>query len=137
MIETVERALIVWGDQYRRCLHGLGIPSQLGAVIDGGGMIVRGTAPGSVPLCGDELGVTGEAVESALVQVRMHHTRGEELLRLARMRYLTDPMPLVRQQVKRMRYGSEDVYHNRLATLHQALEPQLQSALPWFRRGAA
>lgn len=138
MIDLVERALVVWGEEYRRSVFGRGLPCVLGVAIDAGGVIVRDTGTsGGIPLFDGSLGQTGEAVEAALVQVRLHHERGPELIKLARLRYLTDPMPLVRQQVKRMRYGSEDTYHNRLAVLHQALEPQLKTALPWFRKACA
>lgn len=136
MIDLVEQALVIWGDEYRRSTSGAALSCVLGVAIDSKGVMVRGT-PGSVPLLSTHLGQTGEAVEAALVHVRMHHPSGEELVRLARVRYLTDPMPLVRQQVRRLRYSSERVYRSRLMELHQALEPQLKTALPWFRKACA
>lgn len=137
MIEKIDNVLVVWGDEYRRGATGAALTCSLAALIDGGGVIIRGTqSPGSVALYSGELGGTGEAVESALVQLRLKHSRGDELLKLARVRYLTSPMPLVEHQMRRMRYRSSDTYRNRLHSLHEALEPLLLQSLPWLKRSA-
>lgn len=143
MIETVEKALIVWGEQYRRAGTVASIKCPLGAAIDNQGVMVRGTGPGALgtELYRGELGQVGEAVERALVMVRGRQplrcagvsVTGAELVRIARVRYLTDPMPLEEHQARRMRW-SVKVYRHRLHLLHTHLEPLLLAELPWLRR---
>lgn len=137
MIEKVDKALIAWGEQYRRRGSVAALPCVLGTLIDNRGVTIRSTGGESgVALYPGDMGLIGEAVEAALVQVRLNHPLGAELSKLARVRYLTDPMPLVEHQRRRMRYKSDGIYRERLHKLHEALEPYLVKALPWFRRSA-
>lgn len=137
MIDRVEQALIIWGDEYRRQGSGSSLPSVLGVAMENGGVMIRGTAPlGSVVLFRGDMGAVGEAVEAGLVQLGQAGAEGQQLVKLARVRYLTDPMPLVEQQMKRMRYRSRDTYERRVHQLHSQLEPLLATALPRFMRAA-
>ena len=87
-------------------------------------------------------GAYGGAVEKALVCIRQpveaggHGKVGVELAKLARVRYLTDPMPLVEQQAKRMGWRSQATYRSKLHQLHVLVEPILLAELPWLRRVA-
>lgn len=137
MIERVEQALIVWGDEYRRQASGASLPCVLGTAMENGGVMVRGTVPlGSVMLFHGGMGAVGEAVEAGLVRIGQTGPEGQELVKLARVRYLTDPMPLVEHQMRRMRYRSRDTYERRVHLLHSQLEPLLEAALPRFMRAA-
>tara|TARA_R100001230_G_scaffold18891_1_gene9276 strand:+ start:667 stop:1104 length:438 start_codon:yes stop_codon:yes gene_type:complete len=145
MIERVEMALITWGDQYRRRGTVAMLQCTLGAMIDAQGEMIRSTAPGGSSVCelaSGDMGALGEAVEKALVRIRQpveaggHGKVGVELAKLARVRYLTDPMPLVEQQAKRMGWRSLETYRSKLHQLHVLLEPHLLAELPWLRRVA-
>ncbi|WP_341707771.1 hypothetical protein [Halopseudomonas sp.] len=145
MIERVEMALITWGDQYRRRGTVAMLQCTLGAMIDARGELIRSTALGNgygVGLENGPLGAVGEAVERALVMIRQpveaggHGKVGVELSKLARVRYLTDPMPLVEQQTKRMGWRSQATYRSKLHQLHVLVEPILLAELPWLKRSA-
>src|SRR5690554_8178188 len=91
MIERVEQALIVWGDEYRRQGAGASLPCVLGTAMENGGLMVRGTVPlGSVMLFHGGMGAVGEAVEAGLVRIGQTGPEGQELVKLARVRYLTE-----------------------------------------------
>src|SRR5690606_36714134 len=137
MIERVEQALIVGGDEYRRQGAGASLPCVLGMAMENGGLMVRGTVPlGSVMLFHVGMGAVGEVVEVGLVRFGQTALEGQELVKMARVRYLTDPMPLVEHQMRRMRYRSRDTYERRVHLLHSQLEPLLEAALPRFMRAA-
>lgn len=145
MIERVEMALAAWGDQYRRRGTVAGLPCTLGAAMDAQGVMIRSTAPGNgygVGLYGGPMGAVGEAVERALVMIRQpveaggHGKVGVELSKLARVRYLTDPMPLIEHQTRRMGWRSQATYRSKLHQLHVLLEPQLLADLPWLKRAS-
>lgn len=145
MIERVEMALITWGDQYRRRGTVAMLQCTLGAMIDAKGEMIRSTAPGGSSVCelaSGDMGALGEAVEKALVRIRQpveaggHGKVGVELAKLARVRYLTDPMPLVEQQTRRMGWRSQATYRSKLHQLHVLVEPILLAELPWLRRVA-
>lgn len=140
MIDAIELALIAWGDEYR--MHGSSsLRCPLGsAIANKGVMIVGTTESGGKALYTGELGVVGEAVESALVAMRQAvelgglGKTGVELVKLARIRYLTNPMPSVARQMKRMGWRSEATYYSKIDQLHRAIEPNLFIELPWLKR---
>jgi hypothetical protein len=140
VINAIELALIAWGDEYR--MHsGSALRCPLGSAIANKGVMIVGTAEtGGKALYTGELGVVGAAVESALVAVRQDvecgglGAAGVELIKLARVRYLTDPMPIVSRQMKRMGWKAEATYYNKLDQLHRAIEPNLLVELPWLKR---
>jgi|GEM_PF-1230674 len=146
MIEVVERALIAWGHEYRTRGTVAALPCTLGAAIDNKGVMIRSTgnvgSGGGVGLEAGELGVVGSAVEAALVRIRQpevaggHGKVGIELSKLARVRYLSDPMPLVEHQMKRMAWRSPETHRSKLHQLHVLLEPLLLKELPWLKRAA-
>lgn len=145
MIEVIERALIAWGHEYRTRGTVAALPCTLGSAIDNKGVFIRSTAgQGSlgISLYDGELGAVGSAVESALVSLRRPVASGGmgqvgvELVKLARVRYMTDPMPLVEHQMKRMGWRSESTHQAKLHQLHKALEPVLFRELPWMKRVA-
>src|SRR5690606_39634494 len=105
--------------------------------MENGGLMVRGTVLlGSVMLFHGGLGAVGEAVEAGLVRIGQAGPEGQELVKLARVRYLTDPMPLVDHQMRRMRYRSRDTYERRVHLLHSQLAPLPAASLPRFLRAA-
>ena len=146
MIEVVERALIAWGHEYRTRGTVAALPCTLGAAIDNQGVMIRstgnGAGGGAVGLAAGELGVVGSAVEAALVQLRQpamvggKGKVGVELSKLARVRYLPDPMPLVEHQMRRMEWRSPETYRSKLHQLHVLIEPLLLAELPWLKRSA-
>lgn len=145
MIEVIERALIAWGHEFRTRGTVAALPCTLGSAIDNKGVFIRSTAgqgTGGVDLYSGELGAVGCAVESALVAIRRPVAAGGlgqvgvELVKLARVRYLADPMPLVEHQMKRMGWRSATTQQAKLHQLHVALEPELLRELPWLKRVA-
>lgn len=142
MIERVEKAMIGWGDEYR--MRGMpGYKCPLGNAIANKGVLIMATdgSQGSVLYTGD-LGEVGEAVELALVGLRQPveaggmGATGDLLVRLARVRYLTDPMPSLARQMRRMGLSTKVAYFDRLHALHVAVEPILLEKLPWLRKAA-
>jgi len=145
MIEVIERALIAWGHEFRTRGTVAALPCTLGSAIDNKGVFIRSTAGqggGGVDLYSGDLGAVGSAVEAALVAIRQPVPAGGlgqvgvELVKLARVRYLADPMPLVEHQMRRMGWRSETTHGVKLHHLHSALEPVLLRELPWLKRVA-
>lgn len=143
MIERVEQVLIIWGEEYRTRGLVAALPCTLGAAIDNRGVMIRSTVGGAgSELYSGDLGQIGQAVEQALVAIRQPRvaaglgTVGGELVRMARIRYLTDPMPLIEHQMRRLGYRSDRTYRDKLHQLHTALEPYLLESLPWLKRVA-
>lgn len=142
MINAIDVALIAWGDEFRR--HGTAsLQCPLGAAIANKGVMVVGTGgEGGKALYTGDLGVVGAAVEAALVAIRQSPeiggmgSAGVELVKLARIRYLTDPMPIVSRQMKRMGWRTETTYYSKLDQLHRAIEPNLMVELPWLKRAS-
>lgn len=141
MIETIERALIAWGEEYRRRGTVAALPCTLGAAMENQGVMIRSTAAqGGVALYCGELGPLGQAVEDALVSIRQPREAGGlgkvgvELVKLARVRYLADPMPLNEHQMKRMGWRSKETHRSKVHQLHAAMEPLLVASLPWLKR---
>ncbi len=143
MIEVIERALISWGHEYRTRGTVAALPCTLGTAMDNQGVFIRSTGGGAgVALYCGELGQVGQAVEAALVAIRQPREAGGlgkvgvELVKLARVRYLPDPMPLIEHQMKRMGYRSDRTYRSKHDQLHQAIRPLLLESLPWLKRVA-
>ncbi|MBC04109.1 hypothetical protein [Stutzerimonas balearica] len=148
MIEAVEALLQYWGE---RCRGGLGSPgasgaSPLAAAMQYGGMIPS-SGRGSIGLAGavDQVAeevdaAIGTIKQAGLVQDRQlarawrqagHTSRPPfcletQLVKLAMVRYLPDPIPTVAQQMRRVRIRSERTYHERVQQLHERVRAELE-----------
>lgn len=148
MIEAVDALLQHWGE---RCRGGLGSPgasgsSPLAAAMQYGGMIPssgRGSMglAGAVDQVAEEVDAAiGTLKQAGLVQDRKlakawrqagNTTRPPfcletQLVKLAMVRYLPDPIPTIKQQMRRVRIGSERTYHERVQQLHERVRAELE-----------
>lgn len=147
MIEEVEALLQHWAE---RCRRGLGAPSgvsPLAVAMQYGGMVPRATGcraggmAGGVDLAAEEVDAAlavlkreGDAEDVALARAWSAAGQGgrppfglaTQLVRLARVRYLSDPMPTVEQQCRRLKIGSEATYRRRVQQLHERVRDELQ-----------
>lgn len=148
MIEAVEALLQHWGE---RCRGGLAMPGSLGSsplavAMQYGGMVPT-SGSGSMGLAGavdrvaDEVDAALGAIKQAgLEQDRQlarawrqagHTSRPPfcletQLVKLAMVRYLPDPIPTVAQQMRRVRIRSERTYHERVQQLHERVRAELE-----------
>lgn len=147
MIEAVEALLVHWGE---RCRHGLGAPGAVGVSPLAVAMQYGGMAPssgrGSMGLAGavdhaaEEVDAAIGAIKQAgLAQDRTlarawrqagHTTRPPfcletQLVKLAMVRYLPDPIPTVAQQMRRVRINSTSTYDARVQQLHERVRDEL------------
>lgn len=148
MIEAVEALLQHWGE---RCRGGLGSPgaagsSPLAVAMQYGGMIPT-SGRGSMGLAGavDHAAEEVDAAIGTLKQAGLAQDRKlakawklagrtgrppfcleTQLVKLAMMRYLPDPIPTVRQQMRRVKIGSERTYHDRVQQLHERVRAELE-----------
>lgn len=147
MIEEVEVLLQHWGDQMRgRCQVG-GMRCSLGAVIEWGGAPPRsGKSDGLVWTAMDHAAMEVDAVLSEMAREGARqdeplevawkeagHTSAPpfchltQLVKLARVRYLTDTMPTVEQQMRRVKIAGKRTYHDRVHRLHELVQAGLES----------
>lgn len=147
MIEEVETLLQHWGEQCRRGrVHGGG-NSPLASLIEWKGMPPR-TGFGSISLVGGSIDLVAAEVDAALAVIERegdaqdaklkaawkaagnHGTApfclATQLVKLARVRYLTDPMPLVEQQMKRVKIDGRRTYDRRVHELHARVRDELE-----------
>lgn len=148
MIDYVEAVMIHWGE---RCRGGLGGPgasgsSPLAVAMLYGGMIPTG-GRGTMGLAGsmDHLAEEVDAAIGTLKQAGLAQDRKlakawklagrvgrppfcleTQLVKLAMVRYLPDPIPTVAQQMKRVKIGSERTYHERVQRLHERVRDELE-----------
>lgn len=123
MIQEIEDLLQYWAERCRRGLRTGGGASPLALAIEFGGLVPR--AAGGGGLCGVVDQVALE-IDGALGAIGQLGQLGADLERLARVRYLTDPMPTVEQQMKRLKIHSGRTYHDRVHRLHTLIQQQLQ-----------
>jgi len=148
VIEAVEALLQHWGE---RCRGGLGSPgaagsSPLAVAMQYGGMIPssgRGSMglAGAVDHAAEEVDAAiGTLKQAGLAQDRQlarawrqagHTSRPPfcletQLVKLAMVRYLPDPIPTVAQQMRRVRIRSERTYHERVQQLHVRVRAELE-----------
>lgn len=148
MIEAVEALMVHWGE---RCRGGLGGPgasgsSPLAVAMQYGGMIPTGSRA-AMGLAGAE-DRAAEEVDAALGSIkqaglaqdrklarawRLAGNTGRppfcletQLVKLAMVRYLPDPIPTVAQQMRRVRIASERTYHERVHSLHERIRTELE-----------
>ncbi|WP_314407375.1 hypothetical protein [Pseudomonas kuykendallii] len=127
MIEQVEALMQHWGEAARGgLLAGTGL-SPLAVAMEYGGM-VEGGSSGSAGLaaCFD---AAAQAVDAALGSISLLGALGQDLVALARVRYLTDPMPTVEQQMRALGIGSETAYRRRVQRLHEMVREQLRVSI--------
>jgi hypothetical protein len=149
VIEAVDALLQHWGE---RCRGGLGSPgaagsSPLAVAMQYGGMIPT-SGRGSMGLAGavDHAAEEVDAAIGTLKQAGLARDRKlakawklagrsgrppfcleTQLVKLAMVRYLPDPIPTVRQQVRRVKIGSERTYHDRVQQLHERVRAELEN----------
>lgn len=127
MIEQVEALMQHWGEAARGgLLAGTGL-SPLAVAMEYGGM-VEGGSSGSAGLaaCFD---AAAQAVDAALGSISQLGALGQDLVALARVRYLSDPMPTVEQQMRALGIGSETAYRRRVQRLHEMVREQLRGSI--------
>ena len=148
MIEAVEALLQHWG---ARCCGGLGAPGSAGssplAVAMQYGGAIPSSGRSSMGLAGavDHVAEEVDAAIGAIKQAGMVQDRKlakawklagrtgrppfcleTQLVKLAMVRYLPDPIPTVRQQMRRVKIGSERTYHDRVQQLHERVRAELE-----------
>lgn len=123
MIDEVEQLLVHWGSQYKSKRLCVGIRCALDT--DGQPRALGARSVGLEAAFSMQLDEVAEAVDAALCSLiqpvslgGLGVKAGEELKKLVRVRYLTDPPLLVEQQMKRMRYKSDKTYRNKVHQLH-------------------
>lgn len=122
MIQEIEDLLQYWAERCRRGLRTGGGASPLALAIEFGGLVPR--AAGGRGLCGvvDQVALEVDGVLAAIGQLGR---LGADLERLARVRYLTEPMPTVEQQMNRLKIHSKRTYHDRVHRLHRLVQQEL------------
>lgn len=149
MIDTVEALLQHWAEQSRRNgLGGGGVKCSLAELIQWQGPAPRMGRGSSVP-AGLGIDAVAELVDRALASLMRQGAQEDaglakawaaagqagrppfclhtQLYKLARVRYLTDPMPTVEQQCRRLKIAGVRTYHRRVDELHEWLQRELQS----------
>lgn len=125
MIEDVEALMQHWGERCRKGLTAGGYRTPLASAIELGGLIT-GRASGTVGLAGS-IDMVAEEVDAAIAAVGRCGQLGKDLERLARVRYLPDPVLLVEHQMRRLKIASERTYHDRVHRLHKLVRINLQA----------
>ncbi|MHC5351675.1 hypothetical protein [Metapseudomonas furukawaii] len=148
MIKQIEGVLQHWGEQCRRSGLGGGLGSTLGVLMDwrgapprvayGAKTLVSGAGVDLVASEVDavlaELGRQGERRDASLAEAwkaagntdRPPFCLETQLVLLARVRYLTDPMPLVEQQMRRVKIDGRRTYDLRVQQLHERVRDALK-----------
>ena len=127
MIDQVEALMQHWGEAARGgLLAGTGL-SPLAVAMEYGGMVEGGSSGSSgLTACFD---AAAQAVDAALGAISLLGALGQDLVALARVRYLSDPMPTVEQQMRALGIGSETAYRRRVQRLHEMVREQLKVAV--------
>jgi len=127
MIEQVEALMQHWGEAARGgLLAGTGL-SPLAVAMEYGGMVEGGSSGSSgLTACFD---AAAQAVDAALGAISLLGALGQDLVALARVRYLSDPMPTVEQQMRVLGIGSETAYRRRVQRLQEMVREQLKVAV--------
>ena len=148
MIIEVEALMQHWGEQCRRVgLAGGGVRCSLAALIDWQGAPPRGQGGAVVLHGGVGIGPVAQAVDAAVAALKRSGDRQDaelalawreagqagrppfclhtQLVKLARVRYLSDPMPWVEQQMRRCKSGSARTYVRRVNELHEWVQAEL------------
>ncbi|WP_313128121.1 hypothetical protein [Stutzerimonas nitrititolerans] len=148
MIEAVEALMQHWGE---RCRRGLGAPGEggstpLAVAMQYGGM-VPSSGRGSMGLAGavDRVAEEVDAAIGSIKQIGLREDRKlarawrlagnkgrapycleTQLVKLAMVRYLPDPIPTVAQQMRRVRINSTSTYDARVQRLHELVQAELE-----------
>ncbi|MCY1200461.1 hypothetical protein D9M72_118910 [compost metagenome] len=148
MNKQIEGLLQHWGEQCRRSGMGCGLASTLGALMEWQGAPPRSgygskslissagvdLAAAEVDAVLAELGRQGEQKDAQLAAAwveagnsgRPPFCLETQLVLLARVRYLTDPMPLVEQQMRRVKIDGRRTYDLRVQELHERVRDGLK-----------
>lgn len=147
MIQEVEELMQHWGEQCRRAGLGSSGNSPLAGLIDWRGAPPRAGRGSTVLLVGAgvdlaaaevdaavaALARAGQAEDAALRQAWAEAGNqggapfclSTQLYRLAKVRYLSEPMPLVEQQIRRLKIGGRTTYDRRVHELHERVQAEL------------
>ncbi|CAH0153925.1 hypothetical protein [Pseudomonas mediterranea] len=124
MIDVIEALLTHWGEQCRRNSEVGGMGSPMGTIMEWGGCAPRST-PGSRIILGAGAGpdaLTHEVL-AALAEIARQDARGEQLERLATLRYCSDPAPtwLMQMHLLGLASKAKQTYYDLVHRLHVRL----------------
>ncbi len=123
MMEEMEVLLQHWGDKCRACGSAGGLSSPMGSIMQWGGCAPRGTPGSRIPGAGAGPDGLALEVDAALHDIERQGKQGANFRRLAVLRYLSDPVPTVREQMRLLAIteGAERTYYDRVHRLHLRL----------------
>lgn len=123
MMEEMEVLLQHWGDKSRACGSAGGLSSPMGSIMQWGGCAPRGTPGSRIPGAGAGPDGLALEVDAALYDIERQSKQGASLRRLAVFRYLNDPVPTVREQMRLLEIseGANQTYYDRVHRLHLRL----------------
>ncbi len=130
MIEEVEQKLIYWGDQFRQSRSGARIRCALNT--DGQPRAQGVNSAGLAVIYDVHLDRLAEEVDKAIASLILPVSKGglgeragEELKKIARIRYLVEPALPIEQQLKRMKYKTKNTYFSKVHQLHEFVKSKL------------
>lgn len=123
MIVEAEGLLQHWGDKYRAYGSAGGLSSPMGSIMLWGGCAPRGPRGSRIPGAGAGPDGLAFEVEAALLDLERQGKQGANLRQLAMLRYLSDPAPTLRAQMRALGIteGAERTYYDRVHRLHLRL----------------
>lgn len=148
MNEAMEALLQHWADCLRGGIHGAnGYRSPLATAMEHGGVVIQSGRRGGAGMLAT-VDLAAEEVDAALAVIRQRGLEQDkklakawreagqtkpapfcletQLIKLAKVRYLSEPMPTVEQQMRRLKVASKRTYHDRVQQLHEMLQAELQ-----------
>ena len=149
MIEQVEQLMLHWGEQCRRRGMAVGCASPLGAMMDWQGAPPRPGYGSVVLVSGGGVDVVAAEVDAVLAELVREGERQDaelakawrqaeragrapfclatQLVKLARARYLVDPVLTVEQQMRRSMINGRRTYDRRVHELHEQVQTRLKA----------
>lgn len=134
MIDDIEQKLIYWGDQFRYSRAGGRIRCALNT--DGQPRAQGVNSAGLAAIYDVQLDRLAEAVDRAVASLILPVSKGglgeragEELKKIARIRYLVEPALTIEQQLRRMNYKTKNTYFSKVQQLHEFVAGKLRSRM--------
>ena len=131
MINAIDEKLVYWGDQFRLSRSGGRIRCALNT--DGQPRAQGANSAGLAVIYDIQLDRLAEDVDRAVASLILPVSKGglgeragEELKKLARIRYLVDPALTIEQQLKRLKYKTKNTYFAKLHQLHEFIKDKLK-----------